>query len=121
MGSASDEPVVNETVKTLEQMGIDYEVRVMSAHRTPERVAEYAQQARDRGIQVLMRLLGGRLGRRRCRLVMPVTDSWLRGSDGIDGCGPRQMPGGIRRGHAVGAWGPETPHFSQPNPRTATP
>ena len=48
MGSASDEPVVSEAVKTLEQLGIDYEVRVMSAHRTPERVAEYAQQARDR-------------------------------------------------------------------------
>ena len=40
-------------------MGIDYEVRVMSAHRTPERVAEYAQQARDRGIQVLIAAAGG--------------------------------------------------------------
>ena len=59
MGSASDEPVVSEAVKTLEQLGIDYEVRVMSAHRTPERVAEYAQQARDRGIQVLIAAAGG--------------------------------------------------------------
>ena len=49
MGSASDEPVVKDTVSMLEQLGIDYEVRVMSAHRTPERVAEYAQQARERG------------------------------------------------------------------------
>ena len=35
MGSASDEPVVKDTIKTLEEMGIDYEARVMSAHRTP--------------------------------------------------------------------------------------
>ena len=40
MGSASDEEVVQEAVNTLEQMGVDYEVRVMSAHRTPERVQE---------------------------------------------------------------------------------
>jgi len=48
MGSASDEAVVQETVNTLEQLGVDYEVRVMSAHRTPERVQEYATTARDR-------------------------------------------------------------------------
>ena len=40
MGSASDELVVQEAVDTLEQLNIDYEVRVMSAHRTPERVRE---------------------------------------------------------------------------------
>ena len=59
MGSASDEAVVQETVDTLEQLNIDYEVRVMSAHRTPERVQEYAQQARDRGIEVLVAAAGG--------------------------------------------------------------
>ena len=59
MGSASDEPVVQGTVETLELLKVDYEVRVMSAHRTPERVQEYAQQARDRGIQVLIAAAGG--------------------------------------------------------------
>ena len=59
MGSASDESVVQETVKTLEQLEIDYEVRVMSAHRTPERVQEYATTARDRGIEVLISAAGG--------------------------------------------------------------
>ena len=39
MGSSSDEPVVKETLEVLEQMQVDYEVRVMSAHRTPERGA----------------------------------------------------------------------------------
>ena len=38
MGSASDEEAVQPTINTLESLGVDYEVRVMSAHRTPERV-----------------------------------------------------------------------------------
>jgi len=69
MGSASDEPVVQETVDVLEQLHIDYEVRVMSAHRTPERVQEYAQQARDRGIEVLISAAGS--PRLRCLRVSP--------------------------------------------------
>ena len=59
MGSASDEPVVQDTIKTLEEMGIDYETRVMSAHRTPEKVHEYAKTARDRGIEVIIAAAGG--------------------------------------------------------------
>ena len=56
MGSASDEPVVQDTIKTLEQMGIDYETRVMSAHRTPEKVHEYAKTARYRGLEVIIEI-----------------------------------------------------------------
>ena len=59
MGSASDEPSVQEAVTVLEQMKIDYEVRVLSAHRTPERVREYAEGARGRGIEVLIAAAGG--------------------------------------------------------------
>ena len=59
MGSASDEPVVQEAVNLLEQLNIDYEVRVMSAHRNPERVREYALGARERGIEVLISAAGG--------------------------------------------------------------
>ena len=59
IGSASYESVVQETLNTLEQLKVDYEVRVMSAHRTPERVLEYATTARDRGIQVLISAAGG--------------------------------------------------------------
>ena len=59
MESASDEPVVKDTIKTLEEMGIDYEARVMSAHRTPERVHEYAQTSRERGIEVIIAAAGG--------------------------------------------------------------
>ena len=49
MGSASDEEAVQPTLNTLESLGVDYEVRVMSAHRTPERVHEYASTARGAG------------------------------------------------------------------------
>ena len=59
MGSASDNPTVQETVKVLEDLGIDYEVRVMSAHRKPRQVMEYALKARERGIEVLIGAAGG--------------------------------------------------------------
>lgn len=57
--SASDEALVQGTIEVLEQMKIDYEVRAISAHRTPERVQEYAVTARDRGIKVLISASGG--------------------------------------------------------------
>ena len=62
MGSRSDESVVQETAGVLTEMGIDHEVVVMSAHRTPEKVMEYAQSARDRGIEVLIAAAGGSAG-----------------------------------------------------------
>ena len=62
MGSTSDEAVVQESITVLEEMGVDYEVRVMSAHRTPDQVREYAMQARDRGIEVFIAAAGGSAG-----------------------------------------------------------
>ena len=59
MGSSSDEATVNETVQVLEELGVDYEVRVMSAHRAPDRVREYATTARERGIEVFIAAAGG--------------------------------------------------------------
>ena len=49
MGSRSDEPVMQGCTEALEEMGLSYEVRVMSAHRAPDRVREYARSARERG------------------------------------------------------------------------
>ena len=49
MGSRSDEDVVRETAEVLEQLGVDHEVVAMSAHRTPDKVREYAQSAREQG------------------------------------------------------------------------
>ena len=112
MGSASDEPVVQETVNTLEQMKIDYEVRVLSAHRTPDRVREYAQQARDRGIQVLIAAAGGSaaLGGALASwttlpvIGIPLASSELKGIDAL--LATAQMPPGIPVAcMAVGSWG----------------
>ena len=58
MGSTSDEPLVLETQKILEDLGIDYETRVLSAHRTPGKTREYAIAARDRGIRVIIGVAG---------------------------------------------------------------
>ncbi len=118
MGSASDEAVVNDAVKTLEQLGIDYEVRVMSAHRTPERVAEYAQQARERGIQVLIAAAGGSaaLGGTLAAwstlpvIGIPLASSELKGMDAL--LATAQMPPGIPVAcMAVGSWGARNAAF----------
>jgi 5-(carboxyamino)imidazole ribonucleotide mutase len=54
MGSKSDMPVMEKAADELEQLGIRHEMRVMSAHRDPETVAEYAKNARLRGIRVII-------------------------------------------------------------------
>lgn len=59
MGSRSDLSVMQATLDTLKELKIPHEAWVMSAHRTPERVREYAETARDRGIEVLIAGAGG--------------------------------------------------------------
>jgi phosphoribosylaminoimidazole carboxylase PurE protein len=54
MGSKGDMPVMEKAGKELEERGIRYEIRVMSAHRDPEVVADYAQNARMRGLKVII-------------------------------------------------------------------
>ena len=112
MGSSSHESVVQETVNTLEQMKIDYEVRVMSAHYTPDKVREYAQHARERGIQVLIAAAGGSaaLGGTIAAwttlpvIGIPLASSELKGMDAL--LATAQMPPGIPVAcMAVGAWG----------------
>ncbi len=118
MGSASDEAVVKETLDTLEQLNIDYEVRVMSAHRTPERVQEYATTARERGIQVLISAAGGSaaLGGVLASwttlpvIGIPLASSELNGMDSL--LATAQMPPGIPVAcMAVGAWGARNAAF----------
>ena len=118
MGSASDEPVVQETVDTLEQMRIDYEVRVLSAHRTPDRVREYAEAARERGIQVLIAAAGGSaaLGGALASwttlpvIGIPLASSELKGMDAL--MATAQMPPGIPVAcMAVGSWGARNAAF----------
>ena len=59
MGSDSDWPKINKVAAALDQFGVGYEVRVMSAHRTPEIVAEYATTAEQRGLKVIIAAAGG--------------------------------------------------------------
>lgn len=54
MGSKSDMPVMEKAGQELEEWGIRYEIRVMSAHRDPETVAEYAKNAKMRGLRVII-------------------------------------------------------------------
>ncbi len=112
MGSASDEPVVQGAVDTLEQLKVDYEVRVMSAHRNPERVREYALSARERGIEVFISAAGGSaaLGGVLAAwstipvIGIPLASSELKGIDAL--MATAKMPPGVPVAcMAVGSWG----------------
>lgn len=59
MGSDSDLDVMGAAAKTLEEFGIAHEVRVVSAHRTPDAMREYAHEARERGVKVIIAGAGG--------------------------------------------------------------
>ncbi len=59
MGSTSDYEIMSQAVKVLEDLGIEYEKRVISAHRTPDLMFEYAKSARERGIGVIIAGAGG--------------------------------------------------------------
>ena len=59
MGSDSDLPVMKETADFLTELEIPFEITIVSAHRTPKRLYEYAEEARDRGISVIIAGAGG--------------------------------------------------------------
>lgn len=59
MGSASDWETMRNAADTLDQLGIEYETRIVSAHRTPKRLYDYAQSARGRGLKVVIAGAGG--------------------------------------------------------------
>ena len=59
MGSQSDWPTMSHAAETLEALGIPYESKIVSAHRTPQRLYDFAHQAKDRGIQVIIGGAGG--------------------------------------------------------------
>jgi 5-(carboxyamino)imidazole ribonucleotide mutase len=59
MGSQSDWPTMREAAEMLDALGISYETRIVSAHRTPDRLWDYGKTAADRGIQVIIAGAGG--------------------------------------------------------------
>ena len=118
MGSRSDEALMQETADVLTQMGVDHEVVVMSAHRTPERVMEYGQSARDRGIEVIIAGAGGSAGLPGVLagwttlpiIGVPLASSELKGVDSLYAIA--QMPPGIPVACvAVGSWGARNAAF----------
>ena len=102
MGSQSDLPVMAEAAQFLEDMGIAFELTVVSAHRTPKRMIEYAESARDRGIKVIVAGAGGAAhlpGMVASLTSLPVIGVPVHSSNSIDGWDSilsiLQMPSGI--------------------------
>ena len=101
MGSQSDWPTLRHAADTLEALGIEYEARIVSAHRTPDRLREYATTARDRGLRVIIAGAGGAAHLPgMCAawtalpvLGVPVESAALKGMDSL--LSIVQMPGGI--------------------------
>ena len=101
MGSDSDWSIVKSATETLDSFGIGYEVRVISAHRTPELAAEYASSAEKRGLKVILSAAGGAAhlgGVLAAATILPVIGIPIKGGalNGIDSLlATIQMPAGI--------------------------
>ena len=101
MGSQSDWPVMEHAAKMLKAFGVDYETRVVSAHRTPDLLFEYAEQAEGRGLAAIIAGAGGAAhlpGMLAAKthvpvLGVPVPSRYLRGEDSL--LSIVQMPKGI--------------------------
>ncbi|MCO5588741.1 hypothetical protein L7F22_042700 [Adiantum nelumboides] len=94
MGSDSDLPVMKAAAELLDHFNVDYEVTVVSAHRTPERMVEYAQKAHLRGMQIII----AGAGMVAAMTPLPVIGVPVRGSslDGLDSLlSIVQMPKGV--------------------------
>ena len=101
MGSTSDWPVMKLAVQQLEAFGIEYEMRVVSAHRTPDLLFEYAATARERGLACIIAGAGGAAhlpGMLAAKttlpiLGVPVNSKYLKGMDSL--LSIVQMPKGV--------------------------
>ncbi len=102
MGSQSDLPVMQGAADLLKELGVAYEITVVSAHRTPVRMLEYTQTAADRGIQVIIAGAGGAAhlpGMVASATPLPVIGVPVKSSNSIDGWDSvlsiLQMPKGV--------------------------
>jgi 5-(carboxyamino)imidazole ribonucleotide mutase len=101
MGSTSDWPTMERATELLEEFGIPYETQVVSAHRTPARLYEYAGSAADRGLQVIIAGAGGAAHlpgmvaslTQLPVVAVPVTSKALNGMDSL--LSIAQMPAGV--------------------------
>jgi 5-(carboxyamino)imidazole ribonucleotide mutase len=102
MGSQSDLRIMKEAAEVLDELQVVYELTIVSAHRTPLRMVEYAQQARTRGIKVIIAGAGGAAhlpGMVASITTLPVIGVPVKSSNSIDGWDSvlsiLQMPGGV--------------------------
>ncbi len=102
MGSKSDLPVMQEASKILDYFGIENDVSIMSAHRTPKRAAEFSESAIDNGTKVIIAGAGGAAhlaGVMASLTTLPVIGVPIKSSNSIDGwdslLSTVQMPSGI--------------------------
>lgn len=102
MGSDSDLPVMQQAADILEELGVTFEITIISAHRTPKRMYEFAENAHQRGIKVIIAGAGGAAhlpGMVASISPLPVIGVPIRSSNSIDGWDSilsiLQMPGGI--------------------------
>jgi len=112
MGSKSDGPVMQGCLDTLKELGIPHETAVLSAHRTPDKLREFALSARERGIEVIIAGAGGSAalpGAIKAYTPLPVIgvpidSSAFKGVDAL--LAMAQLPPGVPVATvAVGAWG----------------
>lgn len=102
MGSTSDLPVMQDAANILKEFGVPYELTIVSAHRTPERMVEYAKSAVNRGLKVIIAGAGGAAhlpGMTASMTTLPVIGVPVKSSNSIDGWDSLlsivQMPSGI--------------------------
>jgi 5-(carboxyamino)imidazole ribonucleotide mutase len=102
MGSQSDLPVMSEAAAILEELGVEVDVTIVSAHRTPHRMIEYAENARANGIKAIIAGAGGAAhlpGMVASLTTLPVIGVPVKSRNSIDGWDSilsiLQMPGGI--------------------------
>ncbi len=102
MGSKSDLPIMQQAADILDELEVAYELTIVSAHRTPHRMIDYAEGARDKGLQVIIAGAGGAAhlpGMVASLTTLPVIGVPIKSSNSIDGWDSilsiLQMPGGI--------------------------
>ncbi|NND93272.1 MAG: 5-(carboxyamino)imidazole ribonucleotide mutase [Flavobacteriales bacterium] len=102
MGSKSDFAVMREAASILDDLGVEYEIDVVSAHRTPEKMMQYAKTARSRGVKVIIAGAGGAAhlpGMTASVTSLPVIGVPVKSSNSIDGWDSilsiLQMPNGV--------------------------
>lgn len=102
MGSDSDMPVMNQAAEILKEFKVPYEITIVSAHRTPKRLYDFAENAHNRGIQVIIAGAGGAAhlpGMVAAISPLPVIGVPIKSSNSIDGWDSvlsiLQMPGGV--------------------------